>query len=61
MKTIKHVISNEIRRISDKLAEDYVNKKNSKWQYIPKEIWKKANGWVKKDKKKQEDISGEQK
>jgi hypothetical protein len=39
MKTIKNLVSNEIKRVEDKTAMNLVD--NKIWKYVPKSDWKK--------------------
>lgn len=52
MKTIKHVVTGEIRRLRDYEAH-FIVSASDEWKFIPKREWKesceKVNGrWVKK-------------
>lgn len=43
MKTMRHILTNEIRRVSDDEARRLINEDNLEpkcWQYIPKRFWK---------------------
>ena len=44
MKTLRNIVTGELKRVNDKEAEKLVRQKFLNWMYTSKETWKKENG-----------------
>jgi hypothetical protein len=43
MKTLRNIVTGELKRVNDKEAEKLVRQKFLNWMYTSKETWKKEN------------------